>query len=785
MTTHKLFTSLLHKAFYILVLLAAISCGGNSDRQGHKLNANVLLYWPTDESDPVFKEWTALAKKELHRQGFRGDVEVHFAHSSERYESYERPLLNELILQLRAEGRMPDLILSYGDANRWLMITDVNSVTASIPLVCFGLRFEEYLPYQYELLKDNYEGGRWTNKIDIFGKLQLKKNLDLADSLNQKAIPYLQKPEYLNMCHNRMVTLLDVETLWTDRIVYNDLCSQMASLDPARYYNNLVAKGNEDKLKSVALIENKIIFSCRSIMTPSWNLSPEANQSPTTWVFYPQKSTNFFLQSKHDNKSRSLVEGPSFMPYYTMVPEDFLINKNCIGGYFCPAQEQIKDAVAAGKRLLEGGNAENIGPLKHKARYNINWDVIRPFGLDVNKIGEEISLYNVTFKDRKPKLYHTLMWVLWLIFGCFMTSGIITILYYARKNRQTNKKLHQYASETLSNKDIMEQVMEISDFKTWKRVGNDPDAFKQISTSDFFTHKIQQFSQISKAGHYTLQFYGSLNNQTSHWYEIRMTVRLNSEGIPERSGVIINNDKQKELEAIAAETNRIITSVKTREGFISSMNHEIRTPLNSIVGYTQLLAMPDIPIDKAEFEEYASAIEINSFLLQNSINNILTVNNLSQDKISPKIERLLLSDILCPESRAIPANGRIGKHKIIIENGPANLGVLADKQLLFEVIEKLLSNAALFSDETSDITLAWDKAKEEKYTAEISVKDRGIGIEPQYRSLIFERFFKIDSFSSGCGLGLYICKTYIELMGGRILVESTPHKGSIFKILLK
>ena len=80
--------------------------------------------------------------------------------------------------------------------------------------------------------------------------------------------------------------------------------------------------------------------------------------------------------------------------------------------------------------------------------------------------------------------------------------------------------------------------------------------------------------------------------------------------------------------------------------------------------------------------------------------------------------------------------------------------------------------------------MGWDRSREEGWSAEIRVKDMGAGIDPKYQELIFERFFKVDSFTPGCGLGLYICKTFVELMGGRISVESKIGAGSVFIIKL-
>ena len=112
---------------------------------------------------------------------------------------------------------------------------------------------------------------------------------------------------------------------------------------------------------------------------------------------------------------------------------------------------------------------------------------------------------------------------------------------------------------------------------------------------------------------------------------IMMTVGFNPETGAMRRGVIVNYDNHKKLEALAAETNRVLTLARAREGFIASMNHEIRTPLNSIVGYTQLLTMSGKEIEEDELKEYADVIRSNDYMLKTTINNILTASSSIMD----------------------------------------------------------------------------------------------------------------------------------------------------------
>ena len=101
--------------------------------------------------------------------------------------------------------------------------------------------------------------------------------------------------------------------------------------------------------------------------------------------------------------------------------------------------------------------------------------------------------------------------------------------------------------------------------------------------------------------------------------------------------------------------------------------------------------------------------------------------------------------------------------------------------MLANILDNLLFNAIMFSKPETEIRVSVNITEDGK--TEIRVSDNGIGIATENQELIFERFFKVDSFTPGCGLGLYICKAFVEQMGGQISLESKLGEGSTFKIL--
>ena len=779
---HSEYIGLASMLFLVCSVIFAASCTGGSGNG--TIEADVLLYWPTNADDPVYEQWSRKARKELRRQGIRGDVQVFFADYQDKSDPRQREEFISNIGNLERRGCMPDLILSYGDVCGWILSTIGETPVSEIPLVCYGLRHNERLTFQETLLKEHYSGGR-TSMVKITDGIHLKENLNFADSIITNIFDEFALPEYYILTPNRLVTLLDVKAYWEDRILYNELSSQMELLDSARFFNNLDGKTKEGQLRMMANHKDKMVFSCRSILAPTWNVNLNMNHVPTAWVFYPQKSPNFFIQSKHDRISRELVDGPSFMPYFTMVPEDFLMNEKCIGGYFCTFEDQIRDAVEAGVRLLKGESPDRAEVLRHKAGCNINWDVVRPYHLDYGTIPDFINVYNAGLKDRRPEFYAIVRALLWFIAFIIIFLSTLIIINLSGKAKRNAAQMRRYANYALINHRVLRQVMDIIDFRTWEDNSTGIKSLSRIQASDFFMGKLREFTAIDREGRHSMEVFCSIDGKMPHWYEIRMTVTPGVGDYVGRRGLVLKIDDEKQLEAKEAQTNRIVNSLRAREGFIAAMNHEIRTPLNSISGYTQILSMSGTDLSDSELAEYAGAIDQNVFLLRHNVTNILTVNRIMSIPITPRIGIVTFDTMLDIYQRHANLDITAGiRRRIVLDGSARTIIVKADAMLLAEVLRNLIVNAARYSDESSEIVLSWRPVREEGFSGEICVSDSGIGIPQQYHELIFERFFKVNSFASGCGLGLYICKTFVELMGGKISVESTEGKGSVFKIKL-
>ena len=214
------------------------------------------------------------------------------------------------------------------------------------------------------------------------------------------------------------------------------------------------------------------------------------------------------------------------------------------------------------------------------------------------------------------------------------------------------------------------------------------------------------------------------------------------------------------------------------------MSHEIRTPMNSIMGFADLLNDPDL--DNEERQYYTGIILNRSEDLLQLINDILDISRIesgnastsnSSCELNKLLDQLHLSFTnklkLIPESHVqLVCEKAQTTNKIVFE---------VDELKLKQIFVNLLDNAIKFTSEGS-IHFGFKAVANRVIT--FFVSDTGIGIEPKYQEIIFERFRQAEIRNrndyKGTGLGLSICKGNVELMGGKIWVESIPDKGSNF-----
>ena len=231
-------------------------------------------------------------------------------------------------------------------------------------------------------------------------------------------------------------------------------------------------------------------------------------------------------------------------------------------------------------------------------------------------------------------------------------------------------------------------------------------------------------------------------------------------------------------------------SDKLKSGFIANMSHEIRTPMNAIIGFSNLLN--NIEITDSEREEYIKIIKSSGNSLMQLIDDILDLSILEAGRIELKMKNCNLNEIFSqlfnifsekitgmPEKNLILTNDLSAGKELIIYTDPVRLS---------QILSNLLDNAIKFT-ETGSVRFGCDiHVPDGNKYLRFYVEDTGEGLTNKQIERLFIRFSRIiDSNKKlyrGTGLGLSICKNLVELMGGKIWVESEYNAGSVFYFTL-
>lgn len=258
-----------------------------------------------------------------------------------------------------------------------------------------------------------------------------------------------------------------------------------------------------------------------------------------------------------------------------------------------------------------------------------------------------------------------------------------------------------------------------------------------------------------------------------HWVRQHMYFVRESGRLIELS---LDIDQQKQGErALEEAKQRAEQSNEESRQFLSSISHEVRTPLNSIVGFSAVLAVAD---DEESEKEFAPIILRNLRLLDALITNILDLSTLDAGSVEFNYTRVNVADLFI-EMEAYIRNNLYDRPLRVVRELPEyeeERIIYTDPEYLRLLLLNLISNAVKFT-ETGSITLGCRRELGEYY---FYIKDTGCGIGAEDRKKIFNRFVKLNSYMQGTGLGLSLCKSIVEHLGGEIGVESELGKGSTF-----
>ena len=272
-----------------------------------------------------------------------------------------------------------------------------------------------------------------------------------------------------------------------------------------------------------------------------------------------------------------------------------------------------------------------------------------------------------------------------------------------------------------------------------------------------------------------VHFWEDYNPVTKRWYTIQsMAIKwLDGRWAIMELATDITTRKQVELELIQAK-EKAEESDRLKSAFLANMSHEIRTPLNAIVGFSSLLA----ETDEAELRHvYMSLVQENNELLLNLISDILDISKIEAGMIDLVMGRVDVPQLCREVIATFSHKKRDTAVELRFDENSPQIVIDADKNRIVQVLSNFLTNALKFTTKGS-ITLSY--SLEDESQVRFCVTDTGKGIPDEQKHEIFNRFVKLDSFVQGAGLGLSICQSLVNRMGGKIGVESREGEGSCF-----
>lgn len=397
---------------------------------------------------------------------------------------------------------------------------------------------------------------------------------------------------------------------------------------------------------------------------------------------------------------------------------------------------------------------------------------------------------------------HTFQTVFWIIGFLLASLLIFAIFWQYRKGHELEEELEQLGKQ--KKKDIeLDFVLKAMGLSIWhintesgqlffdkdfreKRpetvTGKDGDSFGENATllveedSERVTNHLAALCS-GRTEEYHEQYRVRVpHSSKTYWEESYATIAdRDIEGKPLLIvGTTQRIDERKNLEnALKNALSKAEESDRLKSAFIANMSHEIRTPLNAIIGFTSVL--PDID-GKEERQELINLIQENNQKLLRIIDDVMNISKIEAGKEQLQMLTFDINPILDEVVNKYMPDLKPGV-TMTTRYAAQQQEVTTDLTRLTESLNHLVSNAVKFTNQGS-ITVGYEPVKDRKL--HIWVRDTGIGIAPENHERVFERFYKVDEFVPGAGLGLSLCRTMAFSLGGNVGVDSRLGEGSTF-----
>jgi len=729
----------------IIVLLL---CGCDSEQQ-----LKVLVIHQFDENQTTYTEFDETIVATFKKRGYNPNIRNFYLNLEDQAFPNAQPILQHIKDSLLRDEWKADVILGEGDRalRAWSSPDNPNILKGQKPVISvFGGIVFGHL----NTLNHSEEINLIHDKIDIRRNIAIIQNLTGQQDID-----------------------IELDSYHDDSLLYA-IINQQIGLYPYAFVADSNGYVNGSMPPSIQTIDSMTIhFHSVEWAIPTNNSSMVESEKRQFF----QNTTNRFnarnasLVVKKDIWSETIANATN-TPQFTICREFFGDGRGrYLCGYFSSYGTIASDIVEFAIDRLQGKTPTHVNRI-HTPNYYMDYKAMEKLNMEYSDYKENFIIKNAPYQVSHP-LHFSI-----LIFSSFAFISLIIFLinFFYLKNRRNSirglanmleeeKKLSQLAIDASGNFYIgkLKDLQRILD-----SMGPDQDKCKEEikkSLNELGTHR---------HNYRILAAMDEEKNMT--WWNLHYQVNHNTIEELNIEGYLLNVNEDVQFEREMEQIKHIASETKRTEGFLWTMAHEIRTPLNAIVGFCDVLKVMGADMSKKEKDTITQGIETNNRLLEHIVDNLDDYSNVSSNQVSFKKENVMVGDVI----REMYEENRLRfiKKGLLFKrvDGREDFQIVADKEMLKRALFQLLDNALKFTQKGS-VAIGWQLNLNHQ-NVELFVEDSGMGISPDDLSLIFDIFWKKDTFMAGVGIGLSLVSEYTKAMGGKIEVQSQMGIGSRFHL---
>lgn len=724
--------------FTVMILGTILACQDNADK--HK---NVMVILSHGKEHVQYADYLNELRQTIESEGYDADLRVCYL-DLEYFPGRTHTILTTLNDSLEKEKWIPNIIITEDDLAALSLLNNKNIFDIKhTPVVMGGIHFPKIIQ---KSLRNNFTV--WYDPIDFNENLKLayimsKRNhiqIELDHSLQDSLIKIdlqraINRPPYINNMDLHLSELSDklLTTTYKDSIIV----TVFSVYDFANniYDSNDSIKNHKDFLKTFMSI------SCN----------------------YPS------LVVKKDLYC-DVIAKKSDTPQFTAIATDFADGMGTyLAGFFSNYNTIAHDCGLSAVKIFKGAQPSSISGKSHK-KYNwMDYDAMKKLGMNYDDFSSKYHIVNTPFEIEHPVKMQTIIWCLFLITAILL--WIIAKLLLNWRNKLQNKK-QKHIEESRNISKLCLNYTENMPIES----KNDIDKYIAfVHPNSLETANIIQ-NVISAPGSYCYNLLCAPRGDGKfEYWEFRFEVTSNHV-----IGIIINRKKSMQREERALKVIKRSNEIQKKETFVNNLSKEISKLLQLICNSCHQLVNEELSDTK--IKALKKKISSNSYLLSEEISNILLFSLIEAGRLRYAMKEentsIFINDIYKEFKQQIPNN-----IKYTIEIGRPNIYITVDHDRLKDVLTQYMHNAIKFTN-SGQITIGW-RYHLDKQMCELYITDTGIGISIAKMDFLFDIFWQDNDKTEGVGLGLNICKSLADAMGGHITVCSIEGKGSKFSIWFK